>query len=102
MKDTPTAHKLLSIICSRLNIQRARIKTDTTLEELGFSDIKSITDAFKIPTERGLLNLHGSDGKYIKDTFTNHLKRIKTVWNILQFIEANDDCDGKPSAYNLQ
>jgi len=107
IKPSPTADKMITIICNRLLLKREAIRVDTTFEELGIYGnekeylIRQISDKFLIPTENKLLNLQGADNVYIKDTWNNHLKRIKTIWNVLQFIEANDDYNNRPAAYNI-
>lgn len=106
IQDSPTSYKLNTIICNRLNIQRGAINRDTNLSELFGKEanhvIGEIVKKFLIPVDGRLLNLHGSDGQYVKRSFNEHLPHIKTVWNLLQFIEANDGWNGKPAAYNLQ
>lgn len=105
--DTPTASKILTIICNRLHIKREVIKVGTSLKELGVDEsqkeylIREISDKFLLPTEGRLLNLLGPDGNYIKDNWQGHLKRINTVLDILKLIEGNDDKRGKPAAYNI-
>ena len=103
---TKTADKLLIIICNRLHIKKEYLKTETTFEQLGLRTwekedlICKIAESFLIPIDGKLLNLN-VNGMYVKDTFQGHLRRIKTIWNVLQFIEGNDDVRGKPAAYNI-
>jgi hypothetical protein len=106
--DTPTASKMLTIICNRLHRKRDSIIVGTTFKDLGITEaqketiIREVSDAFLIPTEGRLLNMIKPEGGgYIKDSFTGHLKRINDLLNLLQFIEGNDDKRGKPAAYNI-
>ena len=65
--------------------------------------MRYIANRFMMATEgeRRKYNLADHTGKYVSDSWGNTMKRIKTVWNALQFIESNDACDGKPAAYKI-
>lgn len=107
INPTPTANKMLTIICNHLLISRDALSPTTTFEDLHLSPrekeelLRKISDRFLIPTEGRLLQLI-KNGKYEKDTWQNTIKKIKTIWNILEFIEGNDGYNGKPAAHNLQ
>lgn len=104
----PQAEKMLIIISNRLHRRKESLLPNTDLQkDLGLNEhekeelLTCIADRFFIPIHDRLLNII-EDGKYQKDTFTNHLKkRIKTIYDIQKFIEGNDDNRGRPAAYNL-
>lgn len=107
ISPTPTANKMLTIICNHLLIKVEALGVTTTFEDLNMNEsekeelLHKIAERFLIPTEGRLLQLI-KNGKYEKDSWENTIKKIKTVWNILEFIESNDGWNGKPAAHNLQ
>lgn len=105
---TPTAEKMLSIISGRLHIKREALKPDATWRQLNVTEAEKesllvyIAQRFSIPIGHGIqVGLNNGKGQIIKASWQNQIKNIKTIWNVLQFIESNDDVNGRASAYNL-
>lgn len=109
IKPTPTAEKMLTIISNRLHVKRDHLTPDRTWRELNVTETEKedliiyIAGKFGIPIGRGIvLGLHDGSGKIVKDKWENIIKKINTIWNVLQFVESNDDLNGRPSAYNIK
>lgn len=108
-KPSATADKMLDIVAQMFCLNRKFFTTKSTFEELGITEpqkeqlFKRIADRFYIRLEPcSKVNLHGEGNKITGDLWERQKLKIKTLWNLLQFIESNDDYRNKPAAYNLQ
>lgn len=105
---TPTAEKMLTIISNRLHIKKEHLLPERTWRELNVTEAEKedvlayIAQKFGIPIGPGIqVGLNNGAGQIIKQPWQHQIKNIKTIWNVLQFIESNDDLNGRASAYNL-
>ena len=108
LSETPTAQKLLSIISGKLHVKREALTPERTWRELNVTETEKeellayVAQKFGIPIGHGIqVGLNNGKGQIIKAPWQNQIKNIKTIWNVLQFIESNDDLNGRASAYNL-
>lgn len=110
IKPTPTAEKMLSIIAGFFNLRKGEIRENHTWYDLNINEkerdrvLDRIACRFCIPVG-DLIEVNFPDpktNKHIKGPWPEQKAKIKTIYNVLQFIESNDSGDGKPAAYKLQ
>ena len=110
IKPTPTADKMLTIIADFFNLRKGEIREHLTWDTLNVSPsdkdkvLERIACRFYIPIGPKIkVNFpHPVTNKHESDFWPIQKEKIKTIWNVLQFIECNDSGDGKPAAYKLQ
>lgn len=88
-KVTPTAGKLLGIICQMFNINSDYVSTENKWADLGINE-KDKDRLLNRLEEKFLFTIPYSDRP-----------DIKIIWDALHYIEMHDDYRGKPAAYNL-
>jgi len=109
ISETPVAQKLLTIISNKLHIKRDALTPEKTWRELNVTEAEKedallyVAAQFGIPAGyNSMIGLNNGNGQITKDLWQNQIKNIKTIWNVLNFVESNDDFNGKPAAYNLK
>ncbi|MEK6883966.1 MAG: hypothetical protein AABY22_30330, partial [Nanoarchaeota archaeon] len=87
-KVTPTAGKLLGIICQMFNLNSDFVSTESSWQSIGINQKDK---------ERLLNRL---EEKFMFTIFPADRDGIKKIWDALHYIEMHDDYRGKPAAYN--